>query len=167
MRVCIYARRVPVLTTLFPCLSPATLLFLGAPSPRPHTHTTLTPPQALHPLFAATENDGVRDNALGCVARLLTAAADPAAPPPAGPSAAAAGLLPLEAVLPVFLGALPLREDLSEAGAVYGALCALMTGACVCFGWVGRRKLGGEKGELGNGGKKGGKAGKGWCVVPA
>ncbi|EFJ45451.1 hypothetical protein VOLCADRAFT_94324 [Volvox carteri f. nagariensis] len=34
----------------------------------------------------------------------------------------------LQAVLPVFLGALPLREDLKEAGAVFGALCGLLTG---------------------------------------
>ncbi len=84
----------------------------------------------------------MRDNALGCVARLLSCAADPAAPPPAGPSAASAGLLPLEAVLPVFLGALPLREDMSEAGVVYGALCGLMTGGC--RGGGGRRAFGGR-----------------------
>ncbi|KAG2492093.1 hypothetical protein HYH03_009587 [Edaphochlamys debaryana] len=71
--------------------------------------------QALFPLFAATETAGVRDNALGCVGRLLTA------------EGGAAGL-PLEQVLPVFLGALPLKEDLKEAPPVYGALCALVTG---------------------------------------
>ncbi|GLC39350.1 hypothetical protein PLESTB_000894500 [Pleodorina starrii] len=73
--------------------------------------------QALHPLFAATEPDGVRDNALGCVGRMMSA-----------DGGGGAALLPLEAVLPVFLGALPLREDLKEAPAVYGALCGLITG---------------------------------------
>ncbi|PNH04952.1 putative importin subunit beta-4 [Tetrabaena socialis] len=73
--------------------------------------------QTLHPLFAVGENDGVRDNALGCVSRMMTADG----------GAAAAGL-PLEAVLPVFLGALPLKEDLKEAPAVYGAMCGLLTG---------------------------------------
>jgi hypothetical protein len=98
------------------------------------------PSQALHPLFAADEEAGVRDNALGAVGRLLTAPLQPSLPPP-GPAASApeplgrpassagcAGLLPLESVLPVFLGALPLRDDLKEAPAVYGALCGLLTG---------------------------------------
>lgn len=85
------------------------------------------PPQALHPLFAGTENAGVRDNALGCVARMMAADG----------GAGAAGL-PLEAVLPVFVSGLPLREDLKEAPPVYGALCGLLTGACV------RRSGGGD-----------------------
>ncbi|GLI66665.1 hypothetical protein VaNZ11_010595 [Volvox africanus] len=73
--------------------------------------------QALHPLFDAAENDGVRDNALGCVGRMMLA-----------DGGAGAALLPLESLLPVFLGALPLREDLKEAQPVYGALCLMMSG---------------------------------------
>ncbi|GIM10802.1 hypothetical protein Vretimale_14380 [Volvox reticuliferus] len=73
--------------------------------------------QALHPLFDATENDGVRDNALGCVGRMMLA-----------DGGAGAALLPLEPLLPVFLGALPLKEDLKEASPVYGALCLMMAG---------------------------------------
>ncbi|GFR46415.1 hypothetical protein Agub_g7997, partial [Astrephomene gubernaculifera] len=72
---------------------------------------------ALHPLFSPSEEPGVRDNALGCVGRLLSCG-----------GGAGAGVLPLEAVLPVVLGALPLREDVKEAEPLYGALCGLMTG---------------------------------------
>ncbi len=53
------------------------------------------PPQALHPLFQAGEEAGVRDNAAGAVGRLL---------------AAFGGAVPLEAVAPVLLTALPLSE---------------------------------------------------------
>lgn len=69
--------------------------------------------QALQPLFSADEEDGPRDNAAGAVARLLSVAA---------PS------LPLDAILPVLIGALPLKEDMAEAAIVYGTLAALMTG---------------------------------------
>jgi importin-4 len=67
----------------------------------------------LHPLFAATEEPGVRDNAVGAVARMMMAAA---------------AQLPLESILPVFLQALPLREDLHEAVPAYQALCHLVLG---------------------------------------
>ncbi|MEW5308809.1 MAG: hypothetical protein WDW38_000740 [Sanguina aurantia] len=69
--------------------------------------------QALHPLFAETEDGGVRDNACGAVSRMLS-------------SCAAA--LPLERVVSVLLESLPLREDFDEAKAVYGALVGLLTG---------------------------------------
>jgi len=69
--------------------------------------------QALQPLFSEEEEAGARDNAAGAVARML---------------AAAPGALPLEAILPVLLGALPLREDMEEGATVYGALCALLLG---------------------------------------
>ncbi len=51
--------------------------------------------QALHPLFRAAEDAGVRDNAAGAVGRLL---------------GVFRGAAPLEAVAPVLLGALPLTE---------------------------------------------------------
>lgn len=76
------------------------------------------PVQALHPLFAETEDNGVRDNACGAVSRMLT-------------SCAAA--LPLERVVPVLLESLPLREDFDEAKAVYGALVGLLTGESRLF----------------------------------
>jgi hypothetical protein len=69
--------------------------------------------QSLHPMFGAQEEGGARDNAAGAVARLLGAAGE---------------ALPLETILPTFLGALPLREDMEEAVPVYRALCALLTG---------------------------------------
>ncbi len=59
------------------------------------------PPQALHPLFQAGEEAGVRDNAAGAVGRLL---------------AAFGGAVPLEAVAPVLLTALPLTEVRSARG---------------------------------------------------
>ncbi|KAK9828387.1 hypothetical protein WJX81_002836 [Elliptochloris bilobata] len=66
--------------------------------------------QALHPLFGAGEEAGVRDNAAGAVGRLL---------------GVFGGAAPLEAVVPVLLGALPLTEDTAEAEAIYGAMAAL------------------------------------------
>ena len=56
--------------------------------------------QALHPLFGAGEEAGVRDNAAGAVGRLLRVFG---------------GAVPLEAVAPVLLGALPLTEVRSAA----------------------------------------------------
>nr|ATG70913.1 ARM repeat superfamily protein [Juniperus phoenicea] len=67
---------------------------------------------ALHPLFGDLEtDDAVRDNAAGAVARLIMAQ----------PHA-----VPLNQVLPVFLKALPLKDDLEESLAVYGCLCNLI-----------------------------------------
>jgi len=57
---------------------------------------------------------GTRDNAVGCVARLLLAS-HPATP-----------LVPLDAVLPSYLRALPPKEDWSEAHVAYRALCHLL-----------------------------------------
>lgn len=71
--------------------------------------------QALHPLFAlAPGDDGgaeTTDNATGAVARLIMAA--PAA-------------VPMAAVLPVFLQALPLKADKAENEAVYKCLLQLL-----------------------------------------
>jgi importin-4 len=71
--------------------------------------------QALHPLFAlAPGEDGgaeTTDNAVGAVARLIMAA--PAA-------------VPMAAVLPVFLQALPLKADKAENEAVYKCLLQLV-----------------------------------------
>lgn len=54
-----------------------------------------------------------------------------------GDGGRAAALLPLEAMLPVVLGSLPLREDLTEAPAVYGALCGVLTGEREEWRWGG------------------------------
>ncbi|KAK9824669.1 hypothetical protein WJX72_012191 [[Myrmecia] bisecta] len=70
--------------------------------------------QALHPLFSEDADPGVRDNAAGAVGRLIIALG---------------AQLPLEQILPVLLGALPLTADADEADAVYGALCTLTTTA--------------------------------------
>lgn len=77
--------------------------------------------RALHPLFtlqprsAVTADveaaSAVRDNAAAAVARMITAGAQ----------------LPFAQVIPVFLGALPLQEDHSEDGTVYGCLAGLLT----------------------------------------
>ncbi|XP_057870292.2 uncharacterized protein LOC131076946 isoform X2 [Cryptomeria japonica] len=67
---------------------------------------------ALHPLFGDLEtDDAVRDNAAGAVARMIMAQ----------PHA-----VPLNQVLPVFLKALPLKDDLEESLAVYSCLCNLI-----------------------------------------
>ncbi|BDA47413.1 Importin-4 [Coccomyxa sp. Obi] len=67
--------------------------------------------QALHPLFRAEEDAGTRDNAAGAVGRII---------------ATVGSQVPLEQVLPVLLGALPLQEDIDESEAVYGSLCGLL-----------------------------------------
>lgn len=77
--------------------------------------------QALHPLFGPKEAAGTRDNAVGCVARLLLSAAA-AAPPHGG------GLVPLGAVLPVYCSALPPKEDWGEVQVAYRALCEMVVG---------------------------------------
>jgi len=56
---------------------------------------------------------GTRDNAVGCVARMLLASTG-------------APLVPLEAVLPSYLRALPPKEDWEEAHVAYKALCHLL-----------------------------------------
>ena len=72
---------------------------------------------ALHPLFSPEEEDAVKDNAAGSVARLVSAAAA---------QGGLDGQVPLDRVLPVLLSALPLKEDLEEAGVVYGCLLDLL-----------------------------------------
>lgn len=64
---------------------------------------------AVVPLFADAD-DGVRDNACGCAARLLALGGFDGAP----------------AVLAALLDNLPLREDMDEAEPVYGLLCSLL-----------------------------------------
>jgi hypothetical protein len=81
---------------------------------------------ALHPLFTnPKESPGTRDNAVGCVARMVLAAA---ALDTAGHTG---GLpegypLPLEAVLPAMCAALPPQEDWAESGVAYRALCVVL-----------------------------------------
>ena len=60
---------------------------------------------ALHPMFGEEEEPGARDNAAGAVGRMLLAYG---------------GNLPLEQVLPVLLGALPLKVGLGS----YGQCCS-------------------------------------------
>uniref|UniRef100_A0A383W429 Importin N-terminal domain-containing protein n=1 Tax=Tetradesmus obliquus TaxID=3088 RepID=A0A383W429_TETOB len=67
---------------------------------------------ALHNMFRPEEAAGARDNAVGAVGRILSSS------PP--------GALPLGQVLPVLLGALPLKEDLSETTPAVAALCKLL-----------------------------------------
>lgn len=68
--------------------------------------------QALHPLFTAERNDErVVDNAAAAVARMITTS----------PTS-----VPLAPVLPVFLGALPLKSDFEENEAVYKCLNGLV-----------------------------------------
>ncbi|KAG1680415.1 hypothetical protein FOA52_015506 [Chlamydomonas sp. UWO 241] len=64
------------------------------------------------PLFSPEETGETRDNAVGAVGRLILAGR---------------GALPLEQLLPTFLGGLPLRDDLREATPAYTALAALVT----------------------------------------
>ncbi|KAI8467320.1 MAG: armadillo-type protein [Monoraphidium minutum] len=69
--------------------------------------------QALHPLFQPEEDAGARDNAAGAVGRMLLALG---------------GALPVEQIVPVLVGALPLQEDLEETAPVCAALCQLLAG---------------------------------------
>jgi len=66
---------------------------------------------AMQPLFAAEEDDATRDNGCGAVARMIVAA-------PAS--------VPLPSVLPVWLGALPLKDDFDEADPIATALVILL-----------------------------------------
>lgn len=68
--------------------------------------------RGLHPLFGESEpDDAVRDNAAGAVARMIMV----------HPEA-----IPLNQVLPVFLKALPIKEDHEESSAVYSCVCNLV-----------------------------------------
>ncbi|KAJ1731620.1 hypothetical protein LPJ61_002442 [Coemansia biformis] len=68
--------------------------------------------RALHPLIKADDNaHNARDNAAGCVARLILENA---------------GAVPLGEVLPVWIGALPIRGDHLEDLPVYDAVCHLL-----------------------------------------
>uniref|UniRef100_A0A1D1ZIV0 Putative importin subunit beta-4 n=1 Tax=Anthurium amnicola TaxID=1678845 RepID=A0A1D1ZIV0_9ARAE len=68
--------------------------------------------RALHPLFADSEpDDAVRDNAAGAIARMIIVQPQS---------------LPLNQVLPVFLKALPLKEDHEESMTVYSCVCDLV-----------------------------------------
>ncbi|KAL9246199.1 hypothetical protein vseg_019764 [Gypsophila vaccaria] len=68
--------------------------------------------RGLHPLFGESEPDNaVRDNAAGAVARMIMVHPES---------------IPLNQVLPVFLKALPLKEDHEESVAVYSCVCNLI-----------------------------------------
>ena len=68
--------------------------------------------QGLHRLFANSEQDlAVRDNAAGAIARMIMVQPQS---------------IPLNQVLPVFIKALPLKEDHEESMAVYSCLCNLL-----------------------------------------
>ncbi|VAH89036.1 unnamed protein product [Triticum turgidum subsp. durum] len=68
--------------------------------------------QGLHRLFANSEQDlAVRDNAAGAIARMIMVQPQS---------------IPLNQVLPVFVKALPLKEDHEESMAVYSCLCNLL-----------------------------------------
>ncbi|KAJ6804510.1 putative importin subunit beta-4 isoform X1 [Iris pallida] len=68
--------------------------------------------RALYPLFGESEPDyAVRDNAAGAVARMIMVQPQS---------------IPLNQVLPVFLKALPLKEDYEESIAVYNCICNLI-----------------------------------------
>lgn len=69
---------------------------------------------ALHPLFAAsadgTRKENAQDNAAGAVARMIIKNSS---------------ALPLDQVLPIFVGALPLKRDFAESEWVFNALFSL------------------------------------------
>lgn len=68
--------------------------------------------RGLHPLFGESEPDNaVRDNAAGAVARMIMVHSE---------------AIPLNQVLPVFVKALPLKEDQEESMAVYSCICNLV-----------------------------------------
>lgn len=95
----------------------------------PHAQALL---QALHGLFRADEEPGARDNAAGAVGRMLLAMGGAGAGAGAGGSAAAAATaaaLPVEQIVPVLAGALPLQEDHEETLPAVAALCQLLGGA--------------------------------------
>ncbi|KAL6907529.1 hypothetical protein ACP4OV_002568 [Aristida adscensionis] len=68
--------------------------------------------RALHPLFSNSEaDDAVRDNAAGAIARMIMVQPQS---------------VPLNQVLPVFIKALPLKEDHEESMTVYSCICNLL-----------------------------------------
>ncbi|GJN08396.1 hypothetical protein PR202_ga26309 [Eleusine coracana subsp. coracana] len=68
--------------------------------------------RALHPLFSNSESDdAVRDNAAGAIARMIMVQPQS---------------MPLNQVLPVFIKALPLKEDHEESMTVYSCICNLL-----------------------------------------
>ncbi|CAL4921877.1 unnamed protein product [Urochloa decumbens] len=68
--------------------------------------------RSLHNLFSNSESDdAVRDNAAGAIARMIMAQPQS---------------IPLNQVLPVFIKALPLKEDHEESMPVYSCICSLL-----------------------------------------
>ncbi|ONL96235.1 ARM repeat superfamily protein [Zea mays] len=68
--------------------------------------------RSLHNLFSNSESDdAVRDNAAGAIARMIMVQPQS---------------IPLNQVLPVFIKALPLKEDHEESMTVYGCVCGLL-----------------------------------------
>lgn len=68
--------------------------------------------RSLHNLFGNSESDdAVRDNAAGAIARMIMVQPQS---------------IPLNQVLPVFIKALPLKEDHEESMTVYGCICSLL-----------------------------------------
>ncbi|KAJ2814358.1 hypothetical protein FBU31_007319, partial [Coemansia sp. 'formosensis'] len=68
--------------------------------------------KALYPLIKRSDNpNNIKDNAAGCVARLILENAD---------------AVPLSDVLPAWIGALPIRGDHMEDLPVYDAVCHLL-----------------------------------------
>ncbi|XP_072991825.1 probable importin subunit beta-4 [Typha latifolia] len=68
--------------------------------------------RSLYPLFGESEpDDAVRDNAAGAIARMIMVQPQS---------------IPLNQVLPVFLKALPLKEDREESMTVYSCICNLL-----------------------------------------
>jgi len=68
--------------------------------------------RSLHNLFSNSESDdAVRDNAAGAIARMIMVQPQS---------------IPLNQVLPVFIKALPLKEDHEESMPVYSCICSLL-----------------------------------------
>ena len=91
------------------------IAFFNKEEVQPHLMSVL---QALHPIFSdiSKYHPAVVDNACGTIARFI-----------------ACGLtMPLEQVLPVFLNALPLREDFEESGICYTSISMLLENPAAC-----------------------------------
>ncbi|WVZ56341.1 hypothetical protein U9M48_006889 [Paspalum notatum var. saurae] len=67
--------------------------------------------RSLHNMFGNESDDAVRDNAAGAIARMIMVQPQS---------------IPLNQVLPVFIKALPLKEDREESMTVYGCICSLL-----------------------------------------